>query len=104
MAKSMLLFTELSLFNSKLSGGRTSRRGDDALTTQHGNMPNHLTEDPHDTLAITLGATDPGVGGLFCSGDIDMNNTQEHMIGGGTRDPIRSEGSWHARRKYTRIR
>ena len=88
MARSMLLFRDLSDFNTEVSRGRNSRRGDDASTTLYGNMLTHLTEDPHNTSAITLGATDPGIGGLFCPGDIDMNSTQELMTGGGNRDPI----------------
>ena len=88
MARSMLLFTDLSHFNNELSNKRSTRRGDDTSTTQLMGVMDHLAGDL-DTSAITLGDTGSGGDKLFCSADIDMNNTQEHMIGGGPRDPIR---------------
>ena len=87
MAKFFLLFNNLSEFHNVLSKKKAAGRGDDASNTQLREVIALVREEPN-TSVLTMANTSSAGDGLFSPNDVDINATQEVIVGGAARNPL----------------
>ena len=87
MARSLFLFSDLSEFYSVLSKKKSEGRSGDISTMELQQLIALVQEDPN-TSVLTMADTGPAGEGLFSPHDVDINGTQEVMVGGAARNPL----------------